>query len=141
MPSVHFFEEDVSFFLDNPQKTSDWIKMVILSEGKQLDTLNFIFCSDEYLLKLNQKYLNHNTYTDIITFDNSDRPDVLYGDVFISIERVIENSKKLTVSQDEELHRVIVHGVLHLLGFSDKTTLQRNQMRKKENAYLSLRTV
>jgi len=101
--------------------------------------VNYIFCSDQYLLKINQEYLNHNTYTDIITFENTEETGKLEADIFISIDRVKENAQKLASNSDSELHRVIIHGVLHLLGFNDKTEADKNRMREKEDACLSLR--
>jgi rRNA maturation RNase YbeY len=138
-PSVHFFCEDVVFKLKNVRKTTSWIKSSILNEGKTLGELNFIFCSDSHLLKMNIEYLQHNTYTDIITFDNSEEKGLISGDIFISIDRIGENALKFQKSKDDELHRVIIHGVLHLLGYSDKTANKKTIMRRKEDAYLSLR--
>jgi len=100
--------------------------------------LNFIFCSDNYLLKINVEHLNHDTYTDIITFDYS-KEDRISGDIFISIDRVEENAKSHKTSFENELHRVIIHGVLHLLGYGDKEPGQKAEMRQKEDFCLSLR--
>ena len=113
---------------------------MISRENCTLKHLNYIFCSDEYLLDLNKQYLNHKTLTDVITFDSSEEPTVIEGDIFISIERVQSNAKELSQTEDEELHRVIIHGVLHLLGYTDKTKSGQILMRKKEDAYLSLRS-
>lgn len=99
--------------------------------------LNFIFCSDEYLLSINQEYLNHDTFTDIITFDNSDTAKVISGDIFISIPRVKENASNLGVEEPEELRRVIIHGVLHLAGYFDKSKTDKALMTEKEDYYLS----
>lgn len=137
---IYFFEEDISFKLERPRKTTTWLKSVIEDQNKHLDTINYIFCSDEYLLIVNQTYLKHNTYTDIITFNNSEDPAVISGDIFISIDRVKDNARQLAVSFDSELHRVLVHGILHLVGYNDKTPRQKVTMRNKENAYLSLRS-
>lgn len=101
-------------------------------------SINFIFCSDKYLLQLNQKYLNHNTYTDIITFDNSDSQHEISGDLYISVERVRENSKQFSGSFVIELQRVMIHGILHLLGYNDKSSKDKETMRNKEDYYLSL---
>jgi probable rRNA maturation factor len=139
MPAINFFTEDVKFKLSHPTKSASWIKRIIKQEGATLENLNFIFCSDEYLLETNKRYLKHKTYTDIITFDQSDRPGHIEGDIFISIERVRENAEKFSVSFDLELHRVLIHGVLHLLGHKDKTPKQKTLIRKKEDACLSLR--
>jgi probable rRNA maturation factor len=140
MADVDFFNEDINFKLPKPGKTRRWIKEVITREKKYLAHLNFIFCSDEYLLAINQQYLKHKTLTDIITFDNSEGNGAIEGDIFISIERVRANAEELKASFDEELHRVLIHGVLHLLGYSDKTLRNKGRMRKKEDAYLSLRS-
>lgn len=139
MGSVFFFSEKTRFKLPNPRKTSGWIKKVIRAEGKELSSLNIIFCSDSYLSRINLQYLNHKTLTDIITFDHSDYEGLIAGDIFISIPRVKENAKKFNCPFDIELHRVIVHGALHLLGYNDKSGRQKAEMRKKEDAYLSLR--
>lgn len=101
--------------------------------------LNYIFCTDDYLLAINQSHLNHNYYTDIITFDTSFGQDGISGDVYISIDRVKENAITLGEDFDRELHRVMIHGFLHLIGFRDKTKTDKTNMRKKEEACLSLR--
>lgn len=139
MPAIRFFTEDIEFTLPHPRKRTAWIKAAIASEAFHLGNLNFIFCSDDYLLRINQSYLSHDTYTDIITFDNSETADTIEGDIFISIDRVRENAAERTVEFDDELDRVLIHGVLHLIGYSDKTSAEARQMRKKEDAYLSLR--
>ncbi len=138
-PEIRFFAEQIDFSLPHPRKTSSWIKLVADKENVAVGELNFIFCNEGYLHDINMRYLQHDTYTDIITFDNSSTPNAITGDVFISIERVRENASKFKVPFDEELHRVIVHGVLHLVGYSDKTAPQRAAMKEKEDAYLSLR--
>lgn len=139
MPSVRFFTEDISFKLPNPQRTRNWIKRAIRSEGFQLGDLNYIFCSDSYLHQINLEYLNHDTYTDIVTFDSSEETGVISGDIFVSVDRVRENAKSLKVKRDDELHRVIIHGVLHLVGYRDKKKSEKLLMRGKEDAYLTLR--
>ena len=138
MGEIHFFTEEINFSLHNPAKIKKWIKAVIKAENHSLESLNYIFCCDEYLLVKNIEYLNHNTYTDIITFDNSEG-DALEADIFISIERVKENADNLNISFKDELDRVLIHGVLHLLGYGDKGTTQKKLMREKEDSYLSLR--
>lgn len=138
MPTVRFFTEDLDFKVPHPRKTASWIKLVIQKEKHTLQSLNYIFCSDSYLLTMNQEYLNHKTLTDIITFDNSEQKDVIEGDIFISIERIRENAEKFARPFEEELNRVIIHGVLHLLGYSDKSKGQKTRMRGKEDTYLSL---
>lgn len=137
--AIRFFSEDVEFRLKSFKKTILWLRESIELEGKIPGEISFIFCSDEYLLKMNIDYLNHKTYTDIITFDTSEERNLICGDIFISIERVRENALKFNKEFDNELHRVIIHGVLHLIGYSDKTTNKKNIMRRKEDAYLSLR--
>jgi len=140
MPLIHFFEEQIRFKLSKPRKTTAWILEVISLEKSTTKGLNFIFCNDSYLRKINIEYLRHHNLTDIITFDYSEESGI-QGDVYISIQRVKENALKFNTEFDDELHRVIVHGVLHLLGYSDKTTRAKATMRKKEDAYLSLRAV
>lgn len=138
MGSVRFFTEDISFKLEKPRNRTAWIKRVVERERSILGEINYIFCSDKYLLRLNQQYLNHNTYTDIITFDLS--PDkTLTGDIYISIDRVYENATLLNIPEQDELDRVMIHGVLHLIGYSDKNLAEKAKMRKKEEACLSLR--
>ncbi len=116
-----------------------WIIDVITRENKQPGTLAFIFCDDEYLQQINRKYLNHHDLTDIITFDYTDELESISGDIFISYERVRENANILGLTPDEELYRVMIHGVLHLLGYKDSTYKDKELMREKENYYLSLR--
>jgi rRNA maturation RNase YbeY len=139
MPSVHYFYEDVDFKLSRPSVTNRWIKKVISLEKRKLDSLNYIFCSDDYLLEINKEYLKHNSYTDIITFDTSEETGTINGDIFISIERVIENSSCMEMPFYEELSRVMIHGVLHLIGYKDKSGQEKKAMRKREDTYLSLR--
>lgn len=139
MAQISFFSQDLPFKFPKPASTRRWIKEVLKKERQQLSALNYIFCSDQYLLTLNEQFLKHKTLTDIITFDNSELPGVVEGDVFISLERVKENAVKFKTTVDDELHRVMVHGVLHLVGYSDKSPRDRSLMRKKEDAYLSLR--
>lgn len=138
MASIHFFAEEIDFQLKKPTKTKQWIKAAIKAEGFELESLNFIFCSDDYLLSKNIKYLNHPTLTDIITFDTSESKSI-EGDIFISIDRVMDNAEKLALQFQDELDRVIIHGVLHLMGYSDKGKEQKKLMREKEDSYLSLR--
>jgi probable rRNA maturation factor len=139
MPSINFFSEEVDFKLPHPRKTSSWIKKTIDKEKRTLNSLNFIFCSDEYLHQMNMQYLNHKTLTDIITFDQSELKNEIQGDIYISVERVSENALKFESTFDAEIHRVIIHGVLHLIGYTDKDNNSKKRMRKKEDAYLSLR--
>ena len=139
MPSINFFEEDISFKLKDKNKVKAWIKSTIETEGYKLNELNYIFCSDQHLLKINQQYLDHDTYTDIITFDNSEIERVIVGDIFISIERIRENAAKFKITEIDELHRVIIHGALHLLGYTDKTPVTKQKMTQKEDFYLNKR--
>ncbi|MFO7978398.1 MAG: rRNA maturation RNase YbeY [Bacteroidales bacterium] len=134
----HFEEVEVPGFDEDAIR--EWINRTIISEEQQTGTLNFIFCTDSYLLDLNQKYLDHNTLTDIITFDYTEELEGISGDIFISTERVQENAAQMNVPFTEELNRVIIHGVLHLLGYPDKTDSQKARMRNKENYYLTLRS-
>ena len=131
------FNYEVDFELSDINYYSDWLSRVIISESKMEGDLNYIFCDDEYLLGINQQYLNHNTYTDIITFDYCDG-DTISGDIFISVERVKDNAQEYSVSFEEELHRVMAHGVLHLLGYKDKNDQDARLMREKENEKIKL---
>jgi probable rRNA maturation factor len=137
MPAVNFFQEEVSFTLKDKLKLKKWIKETIESEGYQLKELNYIFCSDEYLLQINQQYLDHDTFTDIITFDNSEEEGKIIGDIFISIERIRENAKTFNVTEARELQRVIIHGTLHLVGYPDKRPADKKVMTEKEDFYLN----
>ena len=136
---VYFFEEDIRFSLEAEEKTREWVENVIEKENRVIGALNFIFCSDEHLHEINLQYLNHDTFTDIITFDNSEKVEEVSGDIFISIDRVKANAQELGLAFNQELHRVIIHGVLHLIGYNDKTEQEQQQMREKEDACLSLR--
>ncbi len=137
MPAINFFQEEVSFPLKDKLKLKKWIKDTIEAEGYKLQELNYIFCSDEYLLQMNQQYLDHDTLTDIITFDNSETQGKIIGDIFISIERIWENAKKFDVSKERELQRVVIHGALHLVGYADKKPADKKLMTEKEDFYLN----
>ena len=136
---IAFFEEGISYKLKNKTAVKAWVSEAIKSEGYKVKELTYIFCSDDYLLLLNQQQLNHDTYTDIITFDNSDRNKVILGDIFISIDRVRENAVKYNIPVIDELHRVIIHGALHLLGYTDKSAVDKKKMTLKEDFYLDKR--
>lgn len=136
---IQFFSEGCTFRPKHPVKLRSWLRKIISSEGSSMGDLNFIFCPDEVLLKMNEHYLQHDTFTDIITFDHSDGEPEISGDIFISIDRVRENAIKYATSFPDELHRVMAHGILHLLGYGDKTTKEKRTMREKEAACLSLR--
>tara|TARA_B100000902_G_scaffold82752_1_gene87341 strand:+ start:7008 stop:7418 length:411 start_codon:yes stop_codon:yes gene_type:complete len=119
----------------NVYKTKKWLKNIILQEGKRTGDIVYLFCNDNYLLKKNIKYLNHNYLTDIITFDYCEK-NIISGDILISVERVEENSKIFNVDFSIELNRVMAHGLLHLLGYKDKKEEEKVKIRKKENFYL-----
>jgi rRNA maturation RNase YbeY len=138
-PTIHFFTEDISFNLKQRRPLKSWIKNTIIAEGFKLRELNFIFCSDNYLLSINQNFLKHDTLTDIITFDNSEDKRVIVGDIFISLERIQENAESFGVTIKDELHRVMIHGTLHLLGYADKAKEAKALMTDKEDLYLSKR--
>lgn len=129
------FHNEIEFVLQNQQELRRWIKKVITSENKEIGEINYIFCSDEYLLERNIKYLDHDTLTDIITF-NYCKGQIITSDIMISIDRVKENSTIFDNSFSEELHRVMIHGILHLIGYDDKTEKEKKLMREKENFYL-----
>ncbi len=136
---IEFIAEDIEFELPQQEQVTHWLEKIILDHQFELENLTYIFCSDEYLLQINQEYLDHDTYTDIITFNNADEPGIIESDIFISIERVKENAAALQVSFIDELHRVLVHGVLHLLGYDDKSPALKTQMQTQEDSCLSLR--
>ena len=136
MPKILYFNEEVSFLLKHKRKINKWIYNSIVSEERKPGSVNFIFCNDDYLLKLNQKFLNHNTYTDIITFNYDEQ--VISGDIFISLDRVQENARRLGIQFNDELYRIMIHGILHLVGYKDKTTEEKVKMTEKEDYYLSL---
>ncbi|WP_140937909.1 rRNA maturation RNase YbeY [Sphingobacterium lumbrici] len=140
LKDISFFSEDIDFTIKEKQKVREWIGLTTKNEGfERISDLNFIFCSDDYLLEINKQYLNHDTYTDIVTFDSSEDEDVIAGDIFISVERIRENARKFEVTERDELHRVIIHGVLHLCGYYDKKKDDKELMTKKENEYLGKR--
>jgi rRNA maturation RNase YbeY len=136
--TIYFFEEGIKFIFPDKRVTKNWINEIARTERKKVRNINFIFCSDVYLHDLNVKYLNHDTFTDVITFDLADNPDELCGDIFISIDRIKDNSKTFENSFRIELNRVISHGILHLIGYNDKTKDEILIIRKKEDYYLSL---
>ena len=136
--SVTFQVEDVSFRLRNIRKTRTWISDCVENKKFTLGELSYVFCSDDYLLDINQKYLQHDTYTDIITFDYT-VGNLVSADIFISIDRVKENAKEFENSFYDELNRVMIHGVLHLMGLKDKTSAQKKAMRAQEDFCLTLR--
>ncbi|WP_343530791.1 rRNA maturation RNase YbeY [Pedobacter sp.] len=139
MPKINFFTEDTSYDLKGKIAIRKWITETITNEGYTLNELNFIFCSDEYLLRVNQDFLQHDYYTDVITFDNSEELKMILGDIFISIDRVKDNAKQNKVSTHDELCRIMIHGTLHLLGYRDKTKKAKLEMTAKEDFYLNRR--
>lgn len=134
--TIHFFFP-LKTSLVNRTKLKVFLEKMFQKEGKALHGLNYIFCSDKELLRINQDYLGHDYYTDIITFDLSGNNKEIMAEIYISVERVKENARHLGVSFKEELHRVIFHGVLHLCGYGDKNAYQERIMREKENFYLN----
>ncbi|WMJ71988.1 rRNA maturation RNase YbeY [Cytophagaceae bacterium ABcell3] len=140
MPSekILFFSEDIDFRYKEKQKTRKWINTIVSQENKKLRSLNIIFCSDSFLLSINQEYLQHDTYTDIITFEYSEDDTYIEGDIYISIDRISENAKNLDNTFETELKRVIIHGVLHLCGYADKTEKEQQEMRTKEDISLQI---
>ena len=138
MSKINFFNEDIDYILENPEEINNWITQVIEDNSFTINQLNYIICSDNYLLEINRSYLSHDTLTDIITFDNSDEDNTVEADIFISLERVKENSEQLKTDITTEFNRVLIHGVLHLIGWNDKTQEDKAEMREKEEACLSL---
>lgn len=146
MASIQFFAEQIKFTLLQKRQIRQWIQQTILNEKKTLGEINYIFCSDKYLLHINKTFLKHGTLTDIITFpieQSSDHPTIqsfnhktINGEIYISIERIKENAKKFRSTQNQELLRVMIHGVLHLCGYEDKGATNQKKMRQKENYYL-----
>lgn len=131
------FNYETEFELSDEKSISNWISKVILSEQKKEGEINYIFCDDEYLLEINQQYLDHDTLTDIISFDYSVGNE-LHGDIFISVERVAENAQDFEVGFEEELLRVLAHGVLHYCGYKDKSESDEKIMRKKEDEKIKM---
>jgi len=134
--NIRFFSEEIKFTFKKKIKTKNWLTNVIRKENKVLENINLIFCSDIYLSDLNKKYLHHNTFTDTITFLDYSNPEKISGDIYISVERIEDNAGKYFQDFDTELARVMVHGVLHLLGYKDKTPAERESMTRKEDYYL-----
>ena len=138
---INFFSESISFQPKQKAKIRKWILAIVDSYNYKVEEINYIFCDDEYLLKINLDYLNHDTLTDIITFDNADNSSKsknIESDIFISVERVTENASKFKKKFDDELHRVLIHGVLHLCGLKDKTKKDADAMRNAEEQALKI---
>ncbi|MFO7789295.1 MAG: rRNA maturation RNase YbeY [Bacteroidota bacterium] len=134
--SINFFNEDVDMPGFSQKKTAAWIQQCIQNENKDAGICNVIFCSDAYLLEINKKYLDHHYFTDIVAFDYTEG-SIISGDLFISTERVSENAKTYNVEFLRELHRVMIHGILHLCGYGDATEDEQKQMQEKEDHYLA----
>lgn len=133
---INFNVETESFKVSDIRKKKSWLKDLVNEEGFKLGELNYIFLDDEGLHKINLEYLNHDTYTDIITFDNSEVEDMIEGDIFVSVDRIAENAKKFEVDFETELTRVMAHGVLHLCGYLDKKPADVKLMREMEDKYI-----
>lgn len=140
MGKISFFYEETNFILPKTQNVKAWVKSIILNDNFKLEQINFIFCSDDYLHSLNLQYLEHDTYTDIITFDYSIEK-TLEGDIYISVDRVSENAQLLNIGFNEEIYRVMAHGILHMMGFKDKSETDKARMRQKEDSCLSLLSI
>lgn len=138
MHLINFFSEKKTFEVDHKDKLRLLLKEVCKQENAQLSFINCVFCSDEYLLQINKKHLKHNFLTDIITFDFSEKKDQIEGDLYISVDRVKENAKKYGDTFKTETIRVVLHGLLHLIGYKDKSEKEKKRMRVLENKYVSL---
>ena len=135
---TNFFSENKNFKISNKKEIRALLKKICKKENKKISFINCVFCSDNRLLEINKKYLNHNYLTDVVTFDFTTNKKTIEGDIYISIDRVKENAKKYKETFKKELLRIIIHGLLHLIGFLDKTKEEKNTMTLKENEYLSL---
>lgn len=135
--AIHFYsaEESIKLKLKEKRRIKDWLAFVIKNEKHSVGEINYILCTDEYLLTINKDFLNHDTYTDVITFDYTENK-IISGEIYISIERIKENALKYNVETENELNRVMVHGLLHLLGYKDKTKSDKVEITNKENFYL-----
>ena len=131
------FNSETTFNLQNEAKTTTWIERVVVSEGFVIGEINYIFCDDAYLNHINKEFLKHDSFTDIISFDYSLGKQI-NGDIYISIDRVLDNAEKYNVTFENELRRVMIHGVLHYMGYKDKTTEEKKVMRLKENSTIYL---
>ena len=136
--AIHFFSEEIPYTLKEKLNRKRWLTKIATNAGFKIKELNYVFCSDEYLYQMNRDYLKHDTYTDIITFDNSEKKDDIEGDIFISIDRVRENAKTLAQEVETEINRVLAHGLLHLMGYKDKTQEEAALMRLKEEESIKL---
>ncbi|HSF53605.1 MAG TPA: rRNA maturation RNase YbeY [Algoriphagus sp.] len=136
--AINFFSEEIKFELPQKLRRKNWLKKIAQKENFKIGELNYIFCSDEYLYQINVDYLDHRTYTDIITFDNSEKENTIEGDIFISIDRVKDNASKHQQEEEAELSRVISHGLFHLMGYKDKSKEQSEEMRSQEDFAIKL---
>jgi len=136
--NIFFHSEEIDFNLPNQPVIIDWINKTAEQENQTVQVLNFIFCSDKYLHQINVEYLDHDTYTDVITFPYMENGKPVEGDIFISLDRIKENAKSFKTTFENELHRVMIHGTLHLLGYGDKTPEEKLNMTEKENEYLTI---
>ncbi len=136
---IQFFKEGTHFRLNHQKLLVTWLKRVARNEGFRIGVINYIFCNDDFLLELNKKFLEHNYFTDIITFDYGEKKGEISGDIFISVDTVAKNASLYSSKFSEELHRVMVHGLLHLCGYKDKSIRDKSIMRKMEEKYLSVR--
>ena len=136
--AIHFFSEEIPYTLKEKLNRKRWLTKIATNAGFKIKELNYVFCSDEYLYQMNRDYLKHDTYTDIITFDNSEKKDDIEGDIFVSIDRVRENAKTHTQEVETEMNRVLAHGLLHLMGYKDKSKEEAALMRLKEEESIKL---
>lgn len=134
---IHYFFENIEE-IQLPENTTEWVEQLIQTEGKKTGEINYIFCDDEYLLKINQDFLNHDYYTDIITFDYV-KGKTISGDIFVSLTRISDNATTLSDNFEKELVRVLAHGVLHLCGYKDKSDDEAKKMREKEDFYIKMK--
>ena len=137
--SIDFFKENVKFRILHADELKKWILKAFKTHKKNILQINYIFCSDKYLLAMNKKFLHHNYFTDIITFDNSTMPGIIEADIFISVDRIRANAEKFRTLFKDELHRVMIHGALHLIGFNDKKPSQKKEMQVAEEVWLAKR--
>ena len=135
---IYFFTEEIRFNLDGKRKIREWISKAAENEDYTIGVLNYIFTNDSILLQLNKEYLSHSSLTDIITFDMSEKKGEITGDIYISVDRAKENARDYKATLANEVHRLLIHGVLHLMGYKDKTQDEKELMRSKEEFYLSL---
>ena len=137
MSAISFFTDDIDFKLENQNAVSEWLWDIVRNEGGKITSVTYVFVSDERLLEINRQFLNHDYYTDIITFQEEE--GLVSGEIYISVDRVRENAAELGFSFDNELHRVLSHGLLHMLGYNDTSDEQKQTMRSREDFYLTLR--